>query len=111
MSTADDLLRRVLEETDGDYDISSALWNAISEYLDAPKNADKNLSESINSEKVNKSTQKRLAIQKAKKPMPPEKRSEAYIELEGVLGPDAHLMSFLSGICEAERFHGIGGGE
>ena len=34
---ADDLLRRVLEETDGDYDISGALWNAISEYLDAPK--------------------------------------------------------------------------
>ena len=40
-------------------------------------------------------------------PMPLEKRAEAYMELEGALGPDAHLMSFLSGICEAEKHHGI----
>ena len=44
-------------------------------------------------------------------PMPIEKRAKSYIELEGALGNEAHLMSFLSGICEAERFHGIGGRE
>ena len=44
----------------------------------------------------------------ARKPMTPKERSDGYMELEGILGPDAHLMSFLSGICAAENHHGIG---
>jgi len=43
----------------------------------------------------------------ARKPMTPKERSDGYMELEGILGPDAHLMSFLSGICAAEKHHGI----
>ena len=36
-----------------------------------------------------------------------KERSEGYIELEGVFGPDAHLMSFLGGISAAEKHYGI----
>jgi hypothetical protein len=43
----------------------------------------------------------------SRKPMTPKDRSDSYIELEGVLGPDAHLLSFLSGIAAAERYHKI----
>jgi len=41
--------------------------------------------------------------------MTPKECSDGYMELEGVLGPDAHLISFLSGICVAQKHHGIGG--
>jgi hypothetical protein len=44
-----------------------------------------------------------------RKPMTPKECSDGYMELEGVLGPDAHLISFLSGICVAQKHHGIGG--
>ena len=48
----------------------------------------------------------------ARKPMTPKERLDGYIELEGTIGSDAHLMSFLSGICAAEKHHfGIGGDE
>ena len=112
---ADDLLRRALEElersdadlcqefyTGGEWE-SPPIIEEIRAYLD-----DKNPSTSISSEEVDKSTQKRLAIQRGK-PMTGEKRTEGYIELEGTLGPDAHLWSFLSGICWAEKHHGISG--
>jgi hypothetical protein len=46
----------------------------------------------------------------AREPMTPKERSDSYIELEETIGPDAHLMSFLSGIAAAERYHKILGG-
>jgi hypothetical protein len=60
-----------------------------------------------------KSVQKRLVKQwgyewePARKPITPKDRLNSYIELEETIGPDAHLMSFLSGIAAAERYHGI----
>ena len=105
MRTTDDLLKDVLAAHDEPWNLDMKLViGEIRAYL-----LDKNPSTSISSEEVDKSTQKRLAIQKAKKPMTGEKRTEGYIELEGTLGPDAHLWSFLSGICWAEKHHGISG--
>ena len=94
MTTADDLLKDVLVAHDEPWNLDMKLViGEIRAYL-----ADKNPSESINTEEVDRSM----------KPMTGEKRTEGYIELEGTLGSDAHLWSFLSGICWAEKHHGIG---
>jgi hypothetical protein len=62
--------------------------------------ADPNPSKSIKNQEVDRT----------RKPMTPKERSDSYIELEETVGPDAHLLSFLSGIAAAERYHKILGG-
>ena len=83
-------------------DADKLLWQ-IHEYL-----LDKNPSTSIDSEEVDKSTQKRLAIQKALKPMTGEECweliSEDYRMEE--YGDAAYEL-----IRKAEKHHGIGGEE
>ena len=106
---ADDLLRRALEElerADGDlrqeFETSKG-WNSpsiieeIRAYL-----ADKNPSASISSEEVDKSTQKRLAIQKAKPPLNGDQILEGF-KATGILGGGYRLWCFTEGVRFAER--------
>ena len=98
MTTAYDLLRMALEELEVHGDRST--WFLIQEiraYLD-----DKNPSTSISSEEVDKSVQKRLAIQKAKPPLNGDQILEGFNEL-GLAHYDYRLQCFTEGVRFAER--------
>ena len=92
---ADDLLRRALE-VDWNWELEDLL-SEIRAYL-----VDKNPSASISSEEVDKSTQKRLAIQNAKPPLNGDQILEGFKEL-GLAHYDYRIRCFTEGVRFAER--------
>ena len=98
MSTADDLLKDVLVAHDEPWNLDMKLViGEIRAYL-----ADKNPSTSISSEEVDKSTQKRLAIQNAKPPLNGDQILEGFKEL-GLAHYDYRIRCFTEGVRFAER--------
>ena len=77
-------------------DADKLLWQ-VHEYL-----LDKNPSTSISSEEVDKSTQKRLAIQNAKPPLNGDQILEGFKEL-GLAHYDYRIRCFTEGVRFAER--------
>ena len=98
MSTTDDLLKDVLAAHDEPWNLDMKLViGEIRAYL-----LDKNPSTSISSEEVDKSTQKRLAIQNAKPPLNGDQILEGFKEL-GLAHYDYRIRCFTEGVRFAER--------